>query len=101
MITMLTSTGFIGAGKMAEAMIAGLIERKFVAPGDIFASDVDSARLEELRRRYGISTTPDNTGVAARASLCVLAVKPQQLDAVLRELAPSLGSAHLPKEPQP
>jgi pyrroline-5-carboxylate reductase len=95
MITMLTSTGFIGAGKMAEAMIAGLIERKFVAPGDIFASDVDSARLEELRRRYGISTTPDNAGVVARASLCVLAVKPQQLDAVLRELAPSIGSAHL------
>lgn len=95
MINMLTRTGFIGAGKMAEAIIAGLITRKFAAPNDIVASDVNSARLEELRERYGISTLPDNAGVAARAELCVLAVKPQQLDAVVRDLAPALGKGHL------
>lgn len=80
---------------MAEAMIAGLIEKKFAEPSDILASDIKSVRLEELRRRYGISTAPDNAGVASRTELCVLAVKPQQVDEVLRSLVPALGPGHL------
>lgn len=87
-------TGFIGGGKMAEAMIAGLIRQQFSVPDEVFVSDVSRDRLGELRQRHGIQTFLDNAAVAAHAELCVLAVKPQQLDAVLRELAPSMG-AHL------
>ncbi len=86
--------GFIGAGKMAEGIIAGLL-RGGVAPASIQASDVDAGRLDELHRRLGILTTPDNRAVADACQTLVLAVKPQQLDAVCQVLAPCVGSGHL------
>lgn len=87
--------GFVGAGKMAEAMIASLVEKRFAAAGDILAADISPERLAELARRYGIRTAPDNAAVAAHGDLIVLAVKPQQLDAVLRGLAPAVSGRHL------
>jgi len=88
-------SGFVGAGKMAEAMIAGLIEKRFSNPGDILASDVSPGRLSELKARYGIGTTMNNADVAAHAGICILAVKPQQLDQVLRDLSPVVTASHL------
>jgi pyrroline-5-carboxylate reductase len=87
--------GFIGAGKMAEAMITGLIDKHFAVPGEILASDVSQNRLDALRDQYGIAVTTVNAEVPAQANLCVLAVKPQQLDEVLRDLAPHLTPEHL------
>jgi len=90
----MTKIGFIGAGKMAEAVMSGLILKAFAKPGELIASDVDPARLADVGRRLGVRTTTANTEAAA-APLIVLAVKPQQLDAVLREIAPVIGSSHL------
>lgn len=92
---MTMKSGFIGAGKMAEAMMAGLIEKRFSSPGDILASDISPERLSELKQRYGIRTTLNNADVTAHSALCVLAVKPQQLDQVLRALAPAVTMDHL------
>lgn len=91
----MTRVGFIGAGKMAEAMIGGLIERGFALADSVLASDVDGARAAEVSRRYGIRVTMNNAEVPDYASLCVLAVKPQQLDDTLRQLAPVLTPDHL------
>ncbi len=87
--------GFIGAGKMAEAMVAGLIARQFAQAGDILASDVNGERLDALRDQYRIGVTTVNAEVPAHADLLVLAVKPQQLDIVLRDLAPHVTPDHL------
>ncbi len=92
---MTTRIGFVGAGKMAEAMMAGLIGKNFSTPEDIMASDVSPERLADLRMRYGIRTTSDNVGVAAHSGIVVLAVKPQQLDDVLRGLALAITRDHL------
>lgn len=66
--------------------MAGLIAKGFSVPGDIMASDVNTERLAELAARYSIKTTTDNTAAAGYGDICVLAVKPQQLDAVLAGL---------------
>jgi len=87
--------GFIGAGKMAEAMIAGLIGKRFCGPDAILASDVSGERLREISQSHGIRITLDNTEVLSHASLCVLAVKPQQVDEVLRGLGPVITHEHL------
>lgn len=87
--------GFIGAGKMAEAMITGLIAKQFAQPREILASDVSEERLDALREQHHIGTTLVNADVAAHAGLVVLAVKPQQLDVVLRDLAPHTTPDHL------
>ncbi len=87
--------GFIGAGKMAEAMIAGLIEKQFCGPDGILASDVSGERLKDISHRLGIRITLSNPEVLAHANLCVLAVKPQQVDEVLRELSTAVTAEHL------
>ena len=58
-------------------------------------SDVSDERLIQLRRLHGVRTTSSNAEVTAHAEVCFLAVKPQQLDDVLRELAAHVTPAHL------
>src|SRR5689334_12231307 len=79
--------GFIGAGNMTEALIAGLLHDKQLSPLFLIASDVDAFRCECIRARFGINTTIHNREAAADANVLVLAVEPQHLDEVLLELA--------------
>lgn len=87
--------GFIGAGKMAEAMLAGLIRQQFATPAGILAADVAAERLDALRQQYRIETTTSNADVPEQVQVIILAVKPQQMEGVLRELAPHLTDEHL------
>ncbi len=77
---------FIGAGAMAEAMIGGLLSRHQLSPEHITASDRHGERLDELRGRFGIRTTPDNGAAARDGAVVVLAVKPQVLPAVFADV---------------
>ena len=78
--------GFVGAGVMAEVMIAGLLEEGVLPPDRIIASNRRQKRSTELHARYGIETTQDNRVVAGQVDVLVLSVKPQSLGVVLREL---------------
>ena len=90
---------FIGAGVMAEAMIAGLLRKKLVSPDNIVGSHPRQARREELHVKYGIEMFEDNRDAVLAAapdeeqvgSMVILAVKPQRLTRVLQELK---GSIH-------
>jgi pyrroline-5-carboxylate reductase len=77
---------FIGGGAMGEAMIKCLLTRKVVMPQDMIVSDISPVRRELLGRGYGVSTLADNKGATVKADLIVLAVKPQNLHEVLKEL---------------
>ncbi len=78
--------GFIGAGNMAEALIAGLLHANRLPPARLLASDIDESRLTWLNQTYKIRTASDNTIVAQEADILVLAVEPQILDEVLAEI---------------
>ena len=80
---------------MAEAIIAALVDRRAAGAGDILAADPSAARRNLVRRRYGVRTTVSNRRVLDRCRTIFLAVKPQNLDAVLDELAPEAGPGHL------
>jgi pyrroline-5-carboxylate reductase len=81
--------GFIGAGNMAGSLIGGLISDAY--PADkIWTSDIDAERIADLTARFGIHAAPDNTAVAERSQIVVLAVKPQILQTVAREIAPAV-----------
>ncbi len=77
----------LGTGKIGEALIAGLLSSEWRAPGDIVATGRRPERLSELHDRYGIRTTLSNPDAAARAALVVIAVKPQDIDSLLAEIA--------------
>ncbi len=80
------TTAFIGPGTMAEAMIAGLLNKGVTEPGKIIAAGPRRERLNELASRYAIHTTTENPAAARQADLVVLSVKPQVLAKVLPEL---------------
>jgi pyrroline-5-carboxylate reductase len=84
------SIGFIGAGNMAEALIRGLVRGNHVPAASVAASGPRQERLDELRRDYGIDVTTHNREVVQRCGVVVLAVKPQILDKVLREVGDQL-----------
>lgn len=77
---------FIGAGAMGEAMIGGLLSRHQLEPTHITASDRHRERLHEVQERFGIRTTLDNRTAAKKGQVVVLAVKPQVLPAVFKDL---------------
>ena len=73
---------FIGGGKMAEAMISGLLSKGSIEPKSIAVSDVDHDRLTILGGRYGIECAADNREAARRKDIVTLSVKPQVLTEV-------------------
>ncbi len=87
--------GIIGAGVMAEAMIAGLLADRAVRAEKVFASHPRRDRRDALIERHGISAVRRNVEAVAGAEIVVLAVKPQMLGAVMREIGPALSEGQV------
>ena len=85
------SVGFIGAGRMAEALISGILKNGVCAPERIIVSDVSRERLEYVKGAYGIRTAEANREVARIADVLFIAVKPHLAADVLREAANELS----------
>jgi len=83
---------FIGAGNMAEAIVAGIIRNKVVNAGDVCVTDISTARLSHFERMYGVVTSSDNASAVAPADVVVLSVKPQVFPSVWPEIESALKS---------
>lgn len=87
--------GFVGAGNMGEAMIKGVLGAKLLPPERIFVQDVRADRCAELRDRFGVSVAATQEALIGQCDTVVLAVKPQVLPTVLRELPPAAREGKL------
>ena len=87
--------GFVGAGNMAEAMIASLINSKMLAPHEISVSDISADRRGLVKQSYSVNVYSKNQVISGVAEIVFLAVKPQQLPEVLGEIASNVGHQHL------
>lgn len=85
----------IGTGVMAESMIAGLLRAEQVSPDQIVASHPRADRRDELVSSYRVRAVEDNASAVEKADVVVLAIKPQMLVRVGRELAPALRDGQL------
>ena len=83
---------FLGAGVMAEAMIAGLLKNAMIPASHIIASHPREDRRQRLTERFDILTTESNRDAAAGADLVLLTIKPQVLQAVMRQLSGTLST---------
>ena len=83
------SIAFIGGGNMTRSLIGGLIAGGHI-PDQIQVAEPDAGQREFLRSRYGVPTSADNPAVIEHAQAIVLAVKPQILQEVARQLAPEI-----------
>ena len=77
---------FVGAGVMAESMIAGLLAREMISPERIVASHPRADRRARLAARFGIATVEANREAATQGDLVLLTVKPQVLGPVMKQL---------------
>ena len=84
--------GIVGAGVMAEAIIAGLLADRAVAGSALVASHPRRERRDALAERHGIQPVARNRDALADAEVVVLAVKPQMLGRVMRELRGELAA---------
>jgi len=80
----------VGAGVMAEAMIAGLLADKAVAASRLIASHPRRDRRDLLAARHGITMVTRNAEAVPGADIVVVAVKPQMLRSVMNEIGPAL-----------
>ena len=87
--------GFIGTGRMATALAAGLSRSGFTSPENILGSDVIEAAREAFAASCGATTLATNSEVVAGSQIVVLAVKPQQVAGVLCEIASQVTADHL------
>lgn len=81
---------FFGGGNMASAIISGLLARGQAAR-DIHVVDLSADARQRLEREFGVGVGLDHA-TAVAADVWVLAVKPQQLEALARQLVPLLRS---------
>jgi pyrroline-5-carboxylate reductase len=90
-----TALGVIGAGAMGEAMLAGLVDRRLIEPARVTASHPRHERREALASLHGVTVTEDNLAAARDADIVLLAVKPQMLAGVMKELSGHLRAEQL------
>jgi pyrroline-5-carboxylate reductase len=83
--------GFIGAGNMGEAFIGAVIQSGLLPAAKISVADVDAGRLDYLNKKYGVTVLNDNGALFQSCRMVVLAVKPQQMPAVLKDVSGRRG----------
>ncbi|WP_024792053.1 pyrroline-5-carboxylate reductase [Candidatus Ruthturnera calyptogenae] len=82
--------GFIGAGNMAYAIISGLINNG-IKHNQIKISDTNKALLSLRKTEFNLEVFTDNTKLAIQCNVIVLAVKPQVLSSVCKDLKNKLA----------
>ncbi len=92
--------GFIGTGNLANAMIKGILNAKAVDANNIFAYDIDAAKLKDVVQQYAINSEYSAEKIAQKCDVVLLLIKPadfpallQQLDATLKKHDPLIISA--------
>jgi len=79
--------GFIGCGKMAQAMVNGMLQSSFSQREDILASTKSAESAEIVKEAFQIETILDNKQVARFADVLIIAVKPHLYGEVLQEIS--------------
>jgi len=86
---------FVGGGVMGEAIIKSLLTKGVASQEDIVVSDISPSRRDLLKEKYNVKTIKDNRQAVKGAKVVLLAIKPQDLTPVLRELGVALTPEQL------
>ncbi len=94
-MTKYTNVGFIGSGKMAGAIIKGLIKTGFTVPENIMATQAELDGIEEKQQALRVKIINDNKELASWADVIFIATKPNQVLGVLEEISPIVNKEKL------
>lgn len=82
--------GFIGCGKMASAIIGGVISSKFVDADCITASEISVEAAEEKSKKLGIKVVTNNNELVKNSDIIFVATTPNFVEGVLNEIKDSV-----------
>lgn len=85
--------GFIGMGNMGYAILKGLLST--YEPQQMIFTSKDDAQMARVSAETGVDATTENNDCAAVAEYIILAVKPQQYDAVIREIRETVSEEQI------
>ena len=77
--------GFIGSGRMASALLEGILRAQIAPAGEILVTDKLPAAAGELAKRTGAHASASNAEVASKSEALILCVKPGDVSGALRE----------------
>jgi pyrroline-5-carboxylate reductase len=80
----------IGAGNMAEALVAGMVKSGVAKPEQLYATDILPERRAHLQSRYQVKTGADNKEAAAWGDVLILAIEPHILDEIMPAITRSI-----------
>ncbi|WP_411725952.1 pyrroline-5-carboxylate reductase [Methyloglobulus sp.] len=89
-----TKIGFIGGGNMAASLLNGLVASGH-EPRQLWVSDINPETLASLSANLSINVTQSNHEAVNAVDVVVLAVKPQSLAQVAKEIAPFIQHRQL------
>ena len=87
--------GVVGAGKIGAAIARGVIRAGLVTKESVMASDVSDVLRQAIAQELGVKATANNGELCDFADIVILAVKPQIVDPVAKEIAGKLGKTKL------
>ena len=87
--------GFIGGGKMATAILKGIINSNWCKASEIIVSDKNETALKTLKENYGVNTVTDNKAVVNSSKIVLFAVKPFVMRDILNEIKDEITPEHI------
>ena len=87
--------GFIGAGKMAGALMGTMLHSGVVEKENIICSDVNESELRAAQDKLGVRVTSDNGEVFSQSDIVFLAIKPQNFPQAVQGLAHVVHPSHI------
>src|SRR6188472_4695435 len=82
----------LGGGRIGEALLSGLLSAGWRDPSEVAVTNRSEERVAELHERYGAEATSDNVAAVTGAAVVVIAVKPQDIDALLATIGQHLST---------
>ena len=89
------SLALIGAGKLGEALILGILKKSPLNHKDVVATVGRTESVKRVSDKLGVKVTKDNKDAISGADVVIVAVKPQKMEAVLEELSTVITSDQL------
>ena len=82
------TVGFIGAGKMASAIIKGLLDSELFTKEQLCAAEINSINAQKAEQEFGIKITDKADDVVKNTDIIVIATKPFAVKELLEKIKP-------------
>ena len=87
--------GIIGIGKIGSTLLKRLLISKSIDKNRIIIYDINSTKLNQVSKEYGVDSAKDNSELVKSSKFILIAVIPQVIDDVLKEISSLVNSSKI------